>query len=111
MTLEIPKDCILKFTAKWCGPCRRIEPLFASFEEEYPAIKVIVVDSDEHPDICDLYNCNSLPTILDISGGEVVQICKGAKETEIRKIFAKKNQILQKMPINEEAEIHVDRTH
>jgi thioredoxin 1 len=49
---ETPKSYyVVDFTAKWCGPCRRIAPLFSSLAEKYQQIGFLKVDVDEVPDI------------------------------------------------------------
>lgn len=38
---------IVKYSAQWCGPCKRIEPVVEKYAEEYPNITFMSVDIDE----------------------------------------------------------------
>lgn len=62
--IKIPETCILKFEAKWCGPCKAIKPFIDELKEKYPDLKVIAIDADENPDICATYKISKLPTFV-----------------------------------------------
>ena len=73
--LEPNKIIILRFTAEWCGPCKRIDPICtAYFEQCSPDIQPIVVDVDETIDLYMIYKrykmLNGLPAIFAYYGNE-----------------------------------------
>ena len=43
----------IKFTATWCGPCKRIAPTFNQLVEKVKhLVDIVIVDADEGSDIC-----------------------------------------------------------
>jgi thioredoxin 1 len=38
---------VIDFTAKWCGPCRIIAPMFADIAKKYPHVVFLKVDVDD----------------------------------------------------------------
>lgn len=64
---------LLDFTAKWCGPCRQMEPVLASIAKEYGArVEIVPIDVDEDPLAAQRYNVRSMPTfVLERDGREV----------------------------------------
>lgn len=68
---------IIKFSATWCGPCRRYAPIFNEFIEE-TGIKSSNVDIDEQHELASKYNVMSVPTTVFIKNGEVVSTQTGA---------------------------------
>lgn len=61
---------IVDFYATWCGPCKMISPILEELESE---IDIIKVDVDEHADIASEYGIMSIPTLLYIKDGKVVE--------------------------------------
>lgn len=68
---------IIKFSATWCGPCKRYTPIFNEFIEE-TGIKSSNVDIDEQHELASKYNVMSVPTTVFIKNGEVVSTQTGA---------------------------------
>lgn len=64
---------VVDFWAEWCGPCRMIAPVIEELAQEYDGRAVIgKVDVDSNPEVSFKYGVRSIPTILIIKDGEVV---------------------------------------
>ena len=80
--------CALKFSATWCGPCKKMEPTVERLELEFPKAKFISVDIDEEPALAQKYKVRTLPTILIVKNGQEVNRITGMSLIEpLRKIF------------------------
>jgi thioredoxin 1 len=77
--LDSDKVTIVDFWAEWCGPCRMVGPIVEEIAKEYDG-KALVgkVDVDSNPETAMKYGIRSIPTILFIKGGEVVDKQVGA---------------------------------
>ncbi len=65
---------LLDFWAQWCGPCRAIAPIIDELYTEYEGKATIgKVDVDKNQDIAMEYNIRSIPTILILKDGEVLE--------------------------------------
>ncbi|NBJ16339.1 MAG: thioredoxin [Dehalobacter sp. 4CP] len=64
---------LVDFWAAWCGPCRMIAPVVEELADEY-AGKVTVgkLNVDEQGEISQKYGVMSIPTLLLIKNGEIV---------------------------------------
>ncbi len=64
---------LVDFGAEWCGPCRQIAPLIDELAEEFKGIAVIgKLDVDDNPEISTKYGVRSIPTLLFLRDGEIV---------------------------------------
>ena len=64
---------VVDFWAEWCGPCRMISPIIEELSKEYDGKAVIgKVNVDHNPGISMKYGVRSIPTILILKGGEIV---------------------------------------
>ena len=71
--LDFDGVSVIDFWAIWCGPCKMISPIIEELSEQYPQIKVGKVDVDSNPDVSIDYNIRSIPTVLFLKNGEVVE--------------------------------------
>ena len=64
---------VVDFWAEWCGPCRMIAPVIEQLADEYDGrVNVGKLDVDNNPEVAMKYGVRSIPTILIIKNGEVV---------------------------------------
>ncbi len=65
---------VVDFWAEWCGPCRLIGPIIDDMSEEFDGKATIgKVNVDHNPEVSSKYGVRSIPTILIIKDGEVVE--------------------------------------
>ncbi len=91
--LDSDKLTVVDFWAEWCGPCRAIGPVIAELAKEYEGvINVGKLNVDQNPQISTNYGITSIPAILFLKNGEVVDKLVGAqpKANFIKKIEALK---------------------
>ena len=71
--LEDNSVAVVDFWAEWCGPCRMIGPIIEELSQEYDG-KVVVgkVNVDHNPEVSMKYGIRSIPTVLILKNGEVV---------------------------------------
>ncbi|EET61397.1 thioredoxin [Marvinbryantia formatexigens DSM 14469] len=77
--LESDKPVLVDFWASWCGPCRMVGPIVEEVSEERPDIKVCKVNVDEEQELASAYQVMSIPTLMVVKNGEIVNRSVGAK--------------------------------
>lgn len=77
--LNSEKPVLLDFFASWCGPCRMVGPILDEIAEEREDIKVCKVDIDEQPELASRYRVMSVPTLMVLKDGNIVEQSIGAK--------------------------------
>jgi thioredoxin 1 len=80
--LESEKVVLLDFYADWCGPCRMLGPVIDEIAAENPHIKVGKVNVDENMDLASQFKVVSIPLLVVIKNGEVVNKSLGVKAKE-----------------------------
>ncbi len=77
--LKSDKVAVVDFWAEWCGPCRMVGPIVEEIAKEYDGKAVVgKVDVDNNPETAMKYGIRSIPTILFIKNGNVVDKQVGA---------------------------------
>jgi thioredoxin 1 len=81
---------VVDFWAEWCGPCRMIGPIIEQLAEENPDVNIGKVNVDENNELATKFGIRSIPTILIIRDGEIVDKVSGAKPIgEFQELLAK----------------------
>jgi len=79
---ELP--IVVDFWAEWCGPCRMIGPIMEELAESFDGkAKIGKLNVDENPQIAMKYGVRSIPTVLFIKNGEVVDKVIGAVQKSV----------------------------
>lgn len=55
---------VLYFTAKWCGPCQRISPIYANFAESNTGITFFKIDVDKNDELSAAFGIQGMPTFV-----------------------------------------------
>jgi thioredoxin 1 len=78
---------MVDFWAEWCAPCRAIAPTLDELARESAGkVSLAKVNIDEHPALAARYGIRSIPTILFIKSGEVVdQVIGAVPKAQIKK--------------------------
>jgi len=70
--VKATEPVLVDFSATWCGPCKRLEPIVHEIATDYEGrIKVVKVDVDKAPSTAARFAVFSVPTILLFQGGQV----------------------------------------
>ena len=77
--LDSEKPVLLDFWASWCGPCRMVSPIVDEIAAERGDIKVGKVNVDEQPELAGQFGVMSIPTLVVMKGGKVVNQMVGAR--------------------------------
>eukprot|EP00934_Nitzschia_sp_Nitz4_P009130 Nitzschia sp. Nitz4//scaffold126_size65214//29425//30203//NITZ4_006155-RA/size65214-snap-gene-0.56-mRNA-1//-1//CDS//3329534686//9120//frame0 len=80
---------LIKFTASWCKPCKRIHPYFAQLGYEFKdkgkgGVVFVTVDVDDVDDLASQYQVAMMPTFVMVrKEGEVARYA-GSSEPELK---------------------------
>jgi len=73
------KPVLVDFWASWCMPCRMVSPIIDEIAEEREDIKVCKINVDDEPALASQFGIMSIPTLVVIKDGKVVNKSMGAR--------------------------------
>jgi thioredoxin 1 len=74
------KPVLVDFWAEWCPPCRMLAPTFEKLAANYGyEISFAKVNVDELPEVACQYGIRSIPTLLLLRDGQVLEELVGAR--------------------------------
>ena len=77
--LDSDRPVLLDFLAPWCTPCRMVGPILDEIAGERSDIKVAKVNVDEQPELAGQFGVMSIPTLVVVKEGRIVQQAMGAR--------------------------------
>ncbi|MBQ7794970.1 MAG: thioredoxin [Lachnospiraceae bacterium] len=77
--LNSEKPVLVDFWASWCGPCRMVIPVVEKIAAENSEIKVVKINVDEEQELAAQFQIMTIPTLMVVKNGEVVNRSVGAK--------------------------------
>jgi thioredoxin 1 len=73
-----PGLTIVDFNATWCGPCKKLKPIFAKAAEKFSGrASFASIDTDANPTVSMLYKVESIPLLLFFKEGKIVNRITG----------------------------------
>jgi thioredoxin len=79
VVLRASTPVLVDLWAPWCGPCRMVSPAVERMAAKYPGrLKVTKVNVDNSPGVARKYDAMSIPTLLLIRDGAVMDRLVGA---------------------------------
>ena len=82
--VDTHKLVIVDLWAPWCGPCRIVAPILERLASDYAVrLKVVKVNVDTAPHVAQRYRAQSIPMLLFMLRGEVVNTVVGAQPEHV----------------------------
>lgn len=74
---------IICFSATWCGPCKKIKPLYHELADDNKDINFYEVDIDDKEELVIKYNIKSIPTFILLKNGNKISELVGSNINEL----------------------------
>ena len=85
---EVP--VLLDFWASWCMPCKMLSPIIDQVAMEVSDVKIGKVNVDEEPELAVQFGIMSIPTLVVIKDGQMVNKSMGVQpKASVLKLLGK----------------------
>lgn len=76
--LSSSSPTFVHFQAPWCGICRLISPILDSYKSKWPTpLRILDINADENLRLANRFQLKTLPTLLYIENGQIIQRLEG----------------------------------
>lgn len=75
--LKASNPVVVDFYADWCGPCKRLAPIFADLSQEMEGVDFFKINVEDESELAGKYSVQSIPTLIIFKDGEVVDRIMG----------------------------------
>lgn len=88
---------LVDFWATWCGPCKSLGPMLEKLAVEYNgAFRLGKVDVDKNQELAGVFGIRSIPTVIMVKDGQILDGFAGAlPEGQLREFLSKHVQPLE----------------
>ncbi len=80
--LEFAGTVLIDFHATWCAPCKALAPVLDELDAEGTGVKICKIDVDQAMEIAKKHRVMSVPTLVLVKNGEVVNRTAGYQSKE-----------------------------
>ncbi|XP_057448343.1 thioredoxin H2-like [Lotus japonicus] len=102
---QTDKLMVIDFTAKWCGPCKLMDPVIQDFAAKYTDVEFIKIDVEELFEVSQRFQVQALPAFILIKKGQVVDKVVGVRKEELKRMIENH----RKLTCNHDAVIKSER--
>ncbi len=82
--IDTKRLVVVDLWAPWCGPCRMVAPILEKLANEFATeLKVVKVNVDDSPKTAQRYQARSIPMLLFMRDGELVDTVVGAQPEHV----------------------------
>lgn len=75
--MQSDRPVLIDFWTDWCGPCQMLTPIMEEVADELSDIKVCKINVDEENSLAMQYGVMSIPTLLFVKDGKVIDTSVG----------------------------------
>lgn len=83
---------IIDFWAEWCGPCKKLAPIYEELSEEIEDVNFGKVDMEENQQLGTQLGVRALPTLVIMNGDEEIARQTGAMPKEKLESWIEENK-------------------